>query len=411
MRQQAETSDRPRQTRSVAGELERLPRGELWPTARVWERSLDVVLIAALVVVVARFLVERADVLEVAATCGGAVVAAARRRAPRGAVLLLVLASVTVPWWHPASPVGLWVTAQVALFAVPLRCRRRWSLTVAAVLAAGLYVVTVGAYRIPPIDPTALAVLLWTAAVAGAATALRAQHETVQALVDRAAAALAVRDGEIEQHLTAERLRIARDLHDSVAHTISGISLQAGAAERALAQRPQDAAAALVAIRTASRESLVELQQILGVLRDQDPAAAAPAPALASLLAQTSVEGGAVTVAPDLDVSALPASTAVALVRIAQEAVTNARRHGTGPVSVELSTVGDDVVLQVSNAFVPPPGRTGAQPTEVISGGFGLMGMRERASVLGGTLIAGPSGRTFEVQAVLPLRGASAVRP
>ncbi|ABS04013.1 sensor histidine kinase [Kineococcus radiotolerans] len=383
----------------------------LWLTARVWERIWDLVLIATLVVVGLRFIVGSADALELAGTCAGVAIATVRRRAPRAVLVLLMLASVILPWWHPSSPVGLWVTTQVALFAVSLRCERRWSLTVAALLCVGLYLVTVGVYGPAPLDPMSLAVLLWTVAVAGAAMTLRAQHETVQALTERTAAVLAARDSEIEQHLSAERLRIAQDLHDSVAHTISGISLQAGAAERALTQRPQDAAAALAAIRTASRESLVELQQILGVLRDQDPAASAPAPALASLLVETSKEGGAVTVAPDLELSALPAATAVALVRIAQEAVTNARRHGTGPVSVELSTVGDDVVLQVSNTIAAPPSGTGAQRGDVISGGFGLMGMHERATVLGGTLIAGPSGRTFRVQAVLPLRAASTVRP
>lgn len=204
-----------------------------------------------------------------------------------------------------------------------------------------------------------------------------------------------------------ERLAIARELHDVVAHNMSLIHLQAGVALHVEGEvlGPQTREA-LQTIKAASKDALVELRSILGVLRHADvdgEAPRAPAPGLAALhdlVGRARSAGAAVTVHSDVDTSALPRAVDLAAYRIVQESLTNVARHAEPPIAtVSLRADSDVLVVSVTDA-----GRGTRRLDALPSGGNGLPGMRERAAAVGGTLAAGPrlSGGYF-VEARLPL--------
>jgi two-component sensor histidine kinase len=203
-----------------------------------------------------------------------------------------------------------------------------------------------------------------------------------------------------------ERMRIARELHDVVSHSIGVISVQAGVAAHLLHRRPDKAAAAVAAIRQASDEALGELHAMLGVLRDRDDGRAplAPAPGLAqldSLVAQASGAGIKVEVAVEGEPRRLPPAVDLACYRVVQESLTNVVRHaGASSAAVTVTHHRGGVVVEVTDDGRGPdaPGTGGA--------GQGIAGMRERAHALGGTLEAGPRPEGgFRVQASLPVGG------
>ncbi|MFE0460963.1 sensor histidine kinase [Kitasatospora sp. NPDC058965] len=238
----------------------------------------------------------------------------------------------------------------------------------------------------------ALALLL--AAVAELA---RFRHEQLAA---RRAAARA----EAQRRADEERLRMARELHDVLAHSISLIHLQAGVALELIDERPEQARAALVTIKAASKEALGEVRQVLGTLRG--PGAAAPrrpAPGLdrlAELTAQAAHAGLTVAVAAEGTARPVPAGVGLAAFRIVQEALTNVLRHSTARHAELLLDWTDPAVLTVR---VTDPGPAGApDAAEPAGGGNGLPGMRERAAALGGTVVAGPHRAGFRVTAQLP---------
>jgi signal transduction histidine kinase len=214
---------------------------------------------------------------------------------------------------------------------------------------------------------------------------------------------------EVEQArraVDAERLRIARELHDVVAHTMATINVQAGVAAHVIDQQPDQAAQALEAIKQASKQGLRELRGILNVLRQADEQdERSPAPRLAQLDAlvenatraglptSVTVHGQERALAPTVDLTAY---------RIVQESLTNALRHaGPTSASVTLSYTDDELRVEVLDGGL---GRVDGPPH---GGGHGIAGMRERAEAVGGTLIAGPGPeRGFCVQARLPLSAA-----
>jgi signal transduction histidine kinase len=192
-----------------------------------------------------------------------------------------------------------------------------------------------------------------------------------------------------------ERAQLARELHDSVAHHLTAITLQAQAASAVLHSSPDDAAKALAAIADESKRTLFELRAIVGALRD-DPTLT-PAPGLAQLrdLARSSTRP-TIDVAFLGDLDGLPAVVERALFRLAQEAVTNAIKHARNASTVTVRVVGEVAQVQLSardDGEAPSAGRAG----------FGLTGMAERVALLGGTFEAGPlPGRGWRVEAVLP---------
>jgi signal transduction histidine kinase len=202
----------------------------------------------------------------------------------------------------------------------------------------------------------------------------------------------------------AERLRIARELHDVVAHTMATINVQAGVAAHVIDQQPDEAREALSAIKAASGEALRELRGILNVLRQaDDPDPIAPAPRLAQLgglIDGTTRAGVTTTLVVNGRADPLPPTVDVAAYRIVQESLTNALRHaGPTTATVTLSYLRDALVVQVVDSGRGSRGYAGSP-----GGGHGIAGMRERAEATGGTLEAGPRPEGgFRVQARLPL--------
>jgi signal transduction histidine kinase len=243
--------------------------------------------------------------------------------------------------------------------------------------------------------------LAWAVAwFAGERTRLRREH--IAELRQRAVRA--EREAERERRLAAaeERARIARDLHDAAGHTIGVIALRAGAAR--MRRDPDRSQAALEAIEELARKTVGEIDQIVGTLRDRGSAnngAVEEPPGLASLdtlIARHAATGLDVRLA--LAGTPRPLETAVdqAAYRILQEALTNAARHGTGAARVKLAFGAATLELTVSN---PAAG----DGTPRANGGHGLIGMRERATLLGGSLDAERANRTFRLRACLPYGG------
>jgi signal transduction histidine kinase len=246
--------------------------------------------------------------------------------------------------------------------------------------------------------------------VAGLAGLLLLLHLVVGAavLATRAAPFLlgptaAERLAELEQRTEqlAERNRLARELHDSVGHALSVVTIQASAAGRVLDADPEFARTALSAIEESARAALADLDHVLGLLRDES-SAIHPQWTLANLpnlLEQTRIAGVTVesTVAGALD--GVPSAVSREAYRIVQEGLTNVLRHaGKVPVALRLAAEGDRLELELSNP-IDEHGRTTRT-----GGGHGLSGMRERVTVLRGQMTAGPDGGHWRVQVRIPLR-------
>jgi signal transduction histidine kinase len=216
-------------------------------------------------------------------------------------------------------------------------------------------------------------------------------------------------DDAAQRRIDEERLRIARELHDVVAHTMATINVQAGAAIHVAAERPEAATEALQAIRGASKDGLRELRAILNVLRQADePDTTMPAPGLAqvdALIASASRAGLRTALSVTGTQRPVPPAIDLAAYRIVQESLTNAIRHaGPATATVSLGYSAGMLVIEVTDTGL------GAPPDVAPSGGgHGLTGMRERAASVGGTLEAGLApGGGFRVSARLPLAGEAA---
>ncbi|MEO3936959.1 histidine kinase [Dermatophilaceae bacterium Soc4.6] len=224
-----------------------------------------------------------------------------------------------------------------------------------------------------------------------------------QRTLERQAAAEQAREYDIQRRVDAERLRIARELHDVVAHNISLINVQATMGAHVIATRPAEATEALVAIKSASKQALRELRSILQVLRQADETdPTAPAPGLADLdamLASTAHAGVDTVLTVSGTRRTLPSTVDVAAYRIIQESLTNVMRYaGPAPVQLQLHYADANLSVQVDSDI-----DTGVDP-RFGGSGQGIAGMRERAAAVGGTLHAAPDGHgRFLVRADLPL--------
>ena len=217
------------------------------------------------------------------------------------------------------------------------------------------------------------------------------------------AAEARTRELELERReaIASERARIARELHDVIAHSVSVMTVQAGAAEAMLKIDPVRAFEPVQAIQETGRGALVEMKRLVGVLRDDDEdVGLAPQPGLgdlerllsqmrnAGLRVELRIEGSKRPVPPGVDLSAY---------RVVQEALTNALKHAGGAPAVVTVRYGDDALeVEVTDA--------GSGPRQRRDGGHGLVGMRERVGIFGGTFDAGPNDAGgFAVRALLPL--------
>src|SRR5579862_4478204 len=250
-------------------------------------------------------------------------------------------------------------------------------------------------YAVPPAND-ALLLAGWLLAVAIAAEATRFRAE-------RVAATRANRQIDQRRHQSEERLRIARDLHDVIGHNISLINVQASMGLDLMDSQPEQARAALSAIKLASKEALEELRTMLTPLRGDDAAPRAPAPGLdrlPELIELTRAAGVSVDVAVAGKAPPLPAAVHLAAYRIIQESLTNAARHaGRARVTVRVTYDDADVHLEIDD-----DGKASTGADSVIGTGSGITGMRERAAALGGDLSAGfRHGGGFRVSARLPV--------
>jgi signal transduction histidine kinase len=226
----------------------------------------------------------------------------------------------------------------------------------------------------------------------------------------------AERETNAQRAVLNERVRIARELHDVVAHHVSLMGVQASAARHVLTRDPDKAAGALRHIESSSREAVEELQRLLGFLRNEETIDSIdPQPSLARIteLIEAGEQGG-LRITTDLsDVAtagARQSSVDLSAFRIVQEALTNVRKHvGPTDVSVSIQASKDHLNLRIING---PPDKGWSGPTHTSASHHGITGMRERARLVGGTLQAGatPEGG-WEIVAVLPTRAPSLTGP
>lgn len=208
-----------------------------------------------------------------------------------------------------------------------------------------------------------------------------------------------VRVRDLDEAKAREREQLARELHDTVAHHVSGIAIQAQAGRAVAVAHPERAVEALAVIEDAATRTLAELRAMVGVLRAPQDAELAPQPGVAEV-EQLATDGRTrprVTVRISGDVDDLSPAVGAAIYRLAQESITNARRHARHATQVTVAVTGDAdrVRLTVDDDGSPGGGRAPA--------GYGLVGMEERASLLGGTFRAGPMAeRGWRVEATLP---------
>jgi signal transduction histidine kinase len=329
-----------------------------------------------------------------------------RRSAPTATLAIsgaLVLALFAVD--HAAGSVAV-VAPAIALYSLALS-RGRVHL-VAAVVAAAAAVIVADLF-LAGHNPHALTLQTAThvalvAVPVLAAEALRNRRSYIQLLLERLELAERTREEEAQRRAEQERLRIARELHDVVAHTLTTINVQAGVAAHLADREPGRAGSALAAIEAASHDGLDELRAILGVLREADAAEAPlePAPGLDDLgsLIDRFREGGSQI---ELEVDGeqperIPEAVQLAAYRIVQESLTNAARHAPRAAArVRLAYEADRLWVGIENNSAQMRNGNG-------EAGVGIVGMRERATALGGTLEAGPCPRGFKVTAELPYR-------
>jgi signal transduction histidine kinase len=336
-----------------------------------------------------------------------AVVLVLRHRAPTAALAVsggLVLALFAVD--HAAGSVAV-IAPAAALYTLALTRGRRH--VVAAVAAAAIAVVIadifLGGHGAHSLTLQTAAHIALIAIPVLAAEASRNHRSYVRLLLGRIELAERTREEEAQRRAEQERLRIARDLHDVVGHTLTTINVQAGVAAHLLDRDPSHAKAALTTIETASHEALDELRTILGVLRDpgdgdvplEPPPDLAAVDALIEQARRTGLE-------IDFEIEGeqperISDAVQLAAFRIIQESLTNARRHAPGSAArVDLIYRDDRLHLAIENET--GRGSNGSGDPN----GVGILGMSERAAAVGGTLDAQREQQSFRVVAQLPYR-------
>ena len=211
--------------------------------------------------------------------------------------------------------------------------------------------------------------------------------------------------GLAERARAQERNRIARELHDVIGHTLTVSLLHVQSARLAVEHDPADAGRALAEAERLGRECLAEVRSAVGMLREDDAAGGnTPLPgagALPGLVEQYRSAGADVTLTVDGDIAGLPATTGLAVYRIAQEALTNAAKHAPGaPTDIRVRVSPGEATLTADTRAAP-----GRGPAADAGPGLGVISMRERAESVGGSCEAGPGGRGWLVRARLPLAG------
>jgi signal transduction histidine kinase len=320
-------------------------------------------------------------------------------------VLIVTAVGILVYYALDLPPIGLAAPIAAALYVAAERGRVRWAVGVAGFLLAS----SVGV-RLAEGDDAAIVLGLdlgsevaLMLAVIALGDAVRSRRALRAELARQAVAAEEERRREAARQVDAERVRIARELHDTLGHTMSVVTLQAAVGEEALTDgKPAEARAALEAIGAAGAGAMTELRATLGTLR-RDTGAPEPAAGLDRLPALVDGvrrSGLPVELLVGSDSSAIPAVVGTTAYRVVQEALTNVLRHaGAGCASVTVDTAGGRLLVEVvDDGRGAPSGPVAVEP------GHGLHGMRERVALLGGDLQVGDAdGGGFRVRARLPV--------
>ena len=321
-----------------------------------------------------------------------------RRRSP--AVVLAVVMASNVLYFGLGYPYGpAWLALIVAFWTAVTGGARRVAWATAVVGLAAYFTLAALLDRVGPATAATIAAHLgWLLLVLSVS-------EIALAARQRRQAAERTRAEEARRRAGEERMRIARELHDVLAHNISLINVQAGVALHLMDEQPGQSRTALVAIKQASNDALGELRSVLDVLRQGDEAPPrAPASGLAqldSLVAGAGATGLEVRTRVEGLPRPLPAGTDLAAFRIVQESLTNVTRHaGPASATVLVRYGPDDLTVRVDDDGRGPAAATATSP----GNGNGIRGMRERVAALGGELTTGPRpGGGFRVQARLPI--------
>jgi signal transduction histidine kinase len=335
---------------------------------------------------------------------------------PTALSVLLAGGGVVLSWWWPwaglvvtsgasfavtdvgRDPLSVWMMAVLVLFSFTFRGRQP---VIGTAVVAGFFLaafMTVGGFR----GGAVVGVAALFSAVAGGATgaALRIYRDHWQTLVEMAEAALATREIEATRRVTEERLRIARDLHDVIAHQVAMLSVYLGVAEIGLPEDAESSRLALASARNSGRTVIVETQRILSLLRRgediSDEEALRPTPALSGLgglIASFESIGLDVHSSIDIPAGVAEPSVGVTVYRVVQECLTNAYRHGAGTATVDVRAHDDRICVTVENQIGHSPRGSDS------GGGLGLVGMRERVESSGGRLTIDGDGGRFRVRA------------
>ncbi|MGR6914128.1 sensor histidine kinase [[Actinomadura] parvosata] len=333
------------------------------------------------------------DVVLPAIACGALL---ARQRYP---VAALIVMTVAVAAYYPYA--GLDGPVIVMLFIALYTAADRGHLTAAiATGAAALLAMGIGETGgIRHVDDSMFMMITgWVVASIAFGGVTRNRRAYLSEARQHALDALLTKEEEARRRASEERLRIARELHDVLGHNISMINVQASAALHGIRKRPEEAEAALRTIKETSKETLRELRTTLGVLRQVDEdAPVAPADSLARVDALVAASGLKVRTHLSGPLDALPTEVDLAAARIVREALTNVSRHsGTEQATLTITHKSGNIIVTVED--------DGPGATYDGGSGFGIQGMRERATALGGTLEAGPRPEGgFRVTARLPV--------
>lgn len=377
----------------------------LLPTsAREWAGDV----VAIMIIVASAFLPFPIPEMRPVGTLGLLVVLApaplvlVRRRFPfptlGGAVALYAVAGLL-----RTTSFGGMVAVAICVFGVANRTDRKTAQRVGVTTAVVMMLATIPSSGWTLLDPAVFQAGVTTAFAAAFADGLRARREQFAAITERAETAERTREAEARQRVSEERLRIARDLHDAIAHQIAVISLNAAVANSSLGRDEDSTREALSTIRAASKTVLAEIGSLMTMLRadDEDEQIPVPPPSLgelddllrtfrdAGLTVDTRVEGDLLRVTGAADTVAY---------RIIQEALTNAHKHGAEQRAHVLITIGaSTVALTVTNPVHP-----GIEDAPVGSR-LGLIGLRERVAAVGGQLDSKPTLAGWRLSATIPL--------
>ena len=305
----------------------------------------------------------------------------------------------------------------VALYTIANERGRSEAVVGAAVAVAGLLFVDAPSRTASLAFFTRFQNIAFVAAAAFAGYAYRAHRAYVQATEERASEAERTREEEAARRVEEERVRIAREVHDITAHSLSAVSIQAAAAERLIDRDPAAAKEAVATVRATARSALDDIRSMIGVLRHGDEAETAPAAGtdrlddLVSYLRGAGVEAS--LDARSYDSSRVPAHVDMALFGIAREAATNIVRHAGARTAMLRLALEDGqarlVVEDDGRGSAPVPSPDPATAAARAGGGHGVAGMAERVHLLGGAFSAGPkAGGGFRVVASIPVRGTEA---